>query len=609
MRPRYILHIVILSLTGVFPAHVWGGEDLSLEPITVSGSRIPGPSTIGALTIITGEEIREAPAETLNEIIDLLGGIDLKRRGAGEIQGDLSIRGSSFEQVLVLVDGVPLNDPQTAHHDLDIPFFLTEVEQIEILKGPGSSLYGTDALGGTIQIKTAAPADRLSIRGRLKGGIFSENGEYTWWGGHAGISAPFLHGGATVSVGGDSSAGYREGTDFQVLKISARVRQKFRDTPAELIGGYMDKEFGAQDFYSSYPSWEHTGTLFLRSRVHASAKENFRIKPTLSYRRHTDHFVLDRENPDFYENRHETNSITGSLESIISFTPAGNLAAVLEGNGDRLDSDQLGDHTQATAALGVEYQTPETFCLTVNPSLRTDFHSRLGLIFAPSLGIGYSPVSNTHLRVSAGLSHRAPSFTELYYDSPANLGDPDLKKEQSFSVDGGATIEPRENISLSLAVFRRADWDLIDWARENPEDPWQAQNLGDITTSGAEFSSTVKFLRGIRIRGEYAYLSPQREETGYEFKYSQNYPAHRVTISSWGRPVWKISYFCGFDYQNRNARDDIFLFDLALTLSLSEWKIALVGKNLTDSEYEEIPGLIQPGRYLGTRIDFEWANR
>lgn len=605
----FLISVVCIGGLGAPPVLRGEEEDITLDPVTVTGSRIPGPTTLGSLTVITGEEIRESSAETLLEFLDLLGGIDVTRRGAGEIQGDLSIRGSSFEQVLVLVDGVPLNDPQTAHHDLDFPFLLDEVEQVEILKGPGSSLYGTDALGGTVHVKTITSPGHYSIRGKLHGGIFSENDEYASWGGHLRLSAPFLKGGATLSAGGESSNGYREGTDFRVLKASTRTRQSFSGTPVEIIGGYMDKEFGARDFYAPYPSWEHTDTLFLKTGAHFLPRGSFRLKPVASFRRHTDHFVLDRDNPEFFQSHHETNSAIGILEFLFSLANAGSLAVVMEENGDWMESDQLGDHTQSRTAFGLEYQTPETFPLTVNPSLRTDFHSRLGLILSPSLGVGCNPSRNILLRFSTGLSHRAPSFTELYYASPANQGDPDLESERSFSLNGGASFELNERIALSLALFRRADWDLIDWVRENPEDPWQARNLDDIVTLGTELAATARLPRRLKLKGEYGYLHRQRKVTGLEYKYSQNYPVHRFTTTFWGQPVWKIRHHLVVDYQRRNESDNILLVDLTLSLPAGKFSISLVGKNLADSEYEEIPGLIQPGRYLGMRIGFEWDNK
>ncbi|MCX5866340.1 MAG: TonB-dependent receptor, partial [Proteobacteria bacterium] len=389
-----------------------------LEPVTITGSHIPGAGTLGSVSVIEKEEIEKAPADSISDLLDLQGGIELHRRGGGEIQGDLSIRGSSSEQVLILLDGVPLNDPQTSHHDLDLPIFLNEVERVEILKGPGSSLYGTDALGGVIQIISSPPPNKFTVRGRIQGGIYSRDFYYYDRGGQAQVTLPFAKGGARISAGAETSSGFRPGTDYRLIKSSAEANPEILGRKSNLTVGYLDKEFGAQDFYGSKPGWEpweHTQTFFAKTGINLISDGDFTLKPTISFRRHTDHFVLFRENPERYQNHHLSYTILGTLESLIRTKKAGQLALGLEGAGDWLESSNLGDHSQSRGSLAAEYSSPKKFPWELNSSVRADFHSNQATTISPSLGIGYRPMEKIRLRASSGLSYRSPSFTELYY--------------------------------------------------------------------------------------------------------------------------------------------------------------------------------------------------
>ena len=591
-------------------------KSVQLEPVTVTGSHIPGAGTLGSIDVIEREEIEKAPADSVSDILDLQGGLELHRRGAGEIQGDLSIRGSTSEQVLILLDGVPLNDPQTSHHDLDLPIFLNEVERIEILKGPGSSLYGSDALGGVVQIISSPPPDKFTVRGKIRAGTYSQDLYYHDRGGQAQVTLPFAKGGARISAGVEDSSGFRPGTDYRVIKTSAEANPEILGTKSNLTVGYLDKEFGAQDFYGSNPSWEpweHTGTLFAKTGLDLISDENFTLKPAISFRRHTDHFVLFRDNPERYQNHHLSYTILGTLESLIRTKKTGQLALELEGAGDWLESSNLGDHSQSRSSLAVEYSSPKEFPWELNFSIRADVHSDQATALSPSLGIGYRVLPGLRFKASSGLSYRSPSFTELYYSDPSNQGNPGLKNERSLSVEAGGEYYPAARTFFSLVFLRRYDWNLIDWARLSSADPWQALNLDDITTYGIEASATAGIFPGLNIRGEYGFLTQNRKETGYQYKYSNDFPRHRLTLTFWGKPVKFFSYYLALDSPvvdlTQGKKNEDFrqvLINAAISYNAKMFTFSIEGKDLTNSQYQDIIGVPRPRRYLGASLEFKW---
>ena len=584
-----------------------------LEPVTVTGSHIPGASTLGSVSVIEKEEIEKAPADSVLDILDLQGGVGLQRRGAGEIQGDLSIRGSTSEQVLILLDGVPLNDPQTSHHDLDLPIFLNEVERIEILKGPGSSLYGTDALGGVVQIISSPPPDKLTVRGKIRAGTYSQDLYYHDRGGQAQVTLPFAKGGARISAGVEDSSGFRPGTDYQTIKTSAEANPEILGRKSSLAVGYLDKEFGARDFYTPTPAWEHTQTFFAKTGLDLISRDGFFLQPTISFLRHTDHFVLYRDDPERYQNHHLTYTILGSVKSLVRLRPIGNLALVLEGSGDWLESSNLGDHSQSRGSLGLEYSSPKKYSLELDSSIRADLFSNQATSISPSLGIGYRPTEKIRFRASSGLSYRSPSFTELYYSDLYNKADSNLKSERSFSFEAGGEYCPIPRASLSLVFLRRADWNLIDWVRSSSADPWQARNLSDITSYGIETSVAARLFEGLSFRVEYGFLAREQEETGYQYKYSNDFPRHRFTLSFRGKPVTNFSYYLALenpvvDLTSGKKYEDYqqILIHAALSYTAKMLTLSIEGKNLTNSRYQDIAGVPRPRRYLGAGLEFKW---
>lgn len=149
-------------------------QDLYLhDPIIITASRLSSALTTGIreLIVLSQKEIDILPVESITDLLNFLGGVDLQRRGRGVAQADFSMRGSTFEQVLILIDGVRINDPQTGHHNSDISLTLSDIQRVEILPGHSSSLYGSHGYGGMIHIITVKP-DKNRFQCEFSGGSY-----------------------------------------------------------------------------------------------------------------------------------------------------------------------------------------------------------------------------------------------------------------------------------------------------------------------------------------------------------------------------------------------------------------------------------------------------
>ncbi|MBN2097002.1 MAG: TonB-dependent receptor, partial [Candidatus Omnitrophica bacterium] len=297
----------------------------TLEPIVIT----PTKSLLGLLQdlrqvkIITREKIDELPVHSVAELLHYTLGVDIRQRGSWGIQADVNMRGANFEQVLICLNGLPINDPQTGHHNLDLPVRLADIERIEILPGGGSRLYGAGAFAGTINIITKSPAGS-QIEVETSGGSFGLNAQ--------GLSANFPLGNFQnrFSFAREESSGWRSETDFTAKNLSLNTQSSFSWGELGYLFGWTKKDFGADSFYSNFytQEQEHTDTRFFNLKT-LIKNQILALQSDLYFRRHTDHFLLDRTRPGWQENYHTSYSSGLDLDALKTFD-FGSLLAGLE---------------------------------------------------------------------------------------------------------------------------------------------------------------------------------------------------------------------------------------------------------------------------------------
>ena len=591
----------ILSLLQAIFLQSEGTRLYIFEPLIVTASKIPTTSLGTNRNIITIEqkEIENSPASSLVDLLKNISGTNITQKGPEGIQADISTEGGTFEQTLILIDGIKVNDPQTAHHNLNLPVQLEDIERIEILKGPGTRLYGAGAFSGVINIITKKEEKKEL---KLKAII----GDYELLNGFFSLSQPLGFFRNYLSISGKNSAGYRYNTDFNVWNIFFKSNINSQKTRGEISLGYNDKKFGASYFYSDiYPNTrEETKTAFIKGSIDIN-----NVNTAFYWRQHKDYYILDHENPELYINDDITYLYGVILQSSISYT-AGTTAVGLELGQEKNNSTALGNHSRAKSRFFFEHKLPTLKKLTVTFGSSLFYYSDWDWYFYPGIDIGLKINKKAYLYASIERAFRIPSYTELYINSPANIGNTDLLPETGTSFETGFKII-RGSILTNINTFIRKEKNTIDWIRVNQGDPWSATNVGEITIKGLDISSTFKSIarkyKNIPVPGitlGYTFSDINKSEDPLQYKYLLNYPKHKFTfnvdydLSSNLKQVWKGRYEV---FENS---DEHFILDTSIFLEIKNSEFFIDITNLLDTEYTQAGWIPMPGRWAkaGIRI-------
>jgi iron complex outermembrane receptor protein len=368
-----------------------------------------------------------------------------------------------------------------------------------------------------------------------------------------------------------------------------------------LMLGYGDKPFGANQFYGNFDSWERTKSWWGGLKQDLGERQEF----DFGYRRHTDEFILLRDDPSVYENNHADDSWQVALRRK---QPLGQNATLFyggEGFYDSIHSNNLGQHERSRGAIYLDYDMRAFGRLSFSAGARQEFYDGYSSQFTPTVSAGLWIKAGWKLKGSASRAFRLPSYTDLYYSDPANLGNPNLKPETAWSYEGGLLWDRGGRYKAEVTVFERREQNDIDYVRSSATAPWQAANLENVNFTGIETSLEVRLPR--RQRLEFAYTGlhgVQQARDGLESKYVFNYPVDDGVVS------WQAilpGHFIarsrvGVTY--RYARDAYALWDLDLAREFSHGAARLGLSNLTDAEYQEIEGVAMPGRSVVFGLEF-----
>ena len=555
------------------------------QEVIVTATAAPvAPEWIGrTVVVLTAEELSKIGIHVLADALRLAPGVDVRARGPLDIQSDFSIRGATFGQQLVLIDGRRLNDSQSGHHNGDFPAVPAGIERVEIVTGPGSAVHGADALGGTINVVTR--------RGAHTTGSFSA-GEHGLVAGALSAQGPRVPLGLTVSAFGSRSAGFESGREFAQGGASVR-------TPIwrgwQFDARHISKAFGALNFYGPSPSKEWTDQTLVTGgwrRVSGGWTPSAEI----TWRNHGDHFRWDRNRPGFAENRHRTNAVSADAR-VQRDGDTGRRVTIGGGaGGDWVRSSNLGDHEYGRGHVFAEVQQPVTTRALVTAGLRADSYSGFGSSLNPSVAAVIQVTPAVRLRSSVARAFRVPTFTELYYTDPSNLGSPDLVAEHGWSFDGGLQID-RGRWSASVSPFVRWDSNVIDWLRASSAERWRTTNVRDVTTRGVDLSTGWRqpggFLRAY-VSTLYVDAPAVTQLSKYVLEYARHSAGGAVGVTL------PASFRLGgtVDYRNRLDGQRYTLVGLRVGYALRAGEIFVSASNLLNERYREIAGVNMPGRWV-----------
>ena len=556
------------------------------ETVIVTGTYEPAPLQASDRTVNV-IDTGESPLLFRNwaDALRLDPSVDLQQRAPGT-QADLSIRGSSFGQTLVLVDGIRINDAQSGHHNLDLPIPFESVERIEVLHGSGSTSYGADAVGGAVNFITARPVQSEFRIGAAAGnyGGNSQNGSAALLGSNWSEQLAFTR---------DFSSGFMPDRDYRNFAASSETRFKSALGNGNLLLGLSDRPFGANQFYGNFNSWERTKGWFLAASQQIASSTQL----VFAYRRHTDEFILLRDHPEVYENNHITQSWQGAIRARYKISENNRLYYGTEIFEDAIDSNNLGSHSRTRGAGYVDFDARALRRWSVSGGMREEFFSGSLTQFTPELTTGFAISSSLRLKGSISRAFRLPSYTDLYYHDPANVGNPNLRPETAVGYEGGVEWTSGSRWAGSATVFQRREHDVIDYVRANSASLWQAVNIEDINFTGFEGVMRARLANSQSLALAYTGLyGAQQSLAGLQSQYVFNYPTNQVTANWLGSMPHAINFRVRAGMTQRYRTDPYPLVEMALTRDFHRAQPYAQISNLTNTGYEEIQGVRMPGR-------------
>jgi len=607
---KYLLVILGFSALLFWGKSVFAKDSLKVfqaKDMVVTASRTPvtADNVARSISIISSEEIKAAPVHSLQDMLLYVEGVNLQRRGPLGTQADVSVRGGTFEQTLILIDGNKVSDPQTGHHNLNLPISLEDVERIEVLRGAASRLFGPNAFGGVINIITRSHSEP-ELRAEFAGG---ENG---YMSGTASLSLPTKNYAQQFSLTRQISDGYRYNTDFEQTSASYKSSLSLGQDALNFFGGYVDKAFGANQYYSAnYPDqWEQTRTSYLSfdgQFALPSLGEQAVLTPKAYWRHNEDEFLLKRYDPSFYRNFHKTDVYGGELQLGFS-SGLGKTTIGVEAGREVIKSSNLGNHARERGGLFLEDQLAFGKRFTIIAGAAFYLYSDWKPQILPAFDASYQLTENARIYGSVGKSFRIPTYTDLYYHDPISVSNPNLQPEKAWTYETGVAWQ-NSVWDASLATFYRDGKNLIDWAKQVDEEKWQVRNVADVGTFGLEFSSSLN-IKSLLSKSpissaklSYAFLNSGKRIGQMQSRYVFNYLKHQIIFGLMHEWFAGIRQSWSVRYEERKAQADGYaLVDTKLSwkTNAKDWQmeIYLEATNLFNKTYYEVQPVPMPGRWI-----------
>ena len=355
----------------------------------------------------------------------------------------------------------------------------------------------------------------------------------------------------------------------------------------------MDHPFGADGFYGAYNSCENTKTWFASLRQALGGK----TEASFSFRRHSDLFVLYRDRPEVFTNHHAVESYQAALRRKEKLSDNASLHYGVEGYHDSIVSNNLGNHARGRAAGYASLDIHALHRFSFSMGAREEVYRSVSGQFSPSVSAGVWLSQRFKLRAGVSRSFRIPSYTDLYYHDPANLGSPDLRPERAWSYEGALDWNAGGKLRGEVVVFHRREVDGIDYFRRSLTDIWRATNIQKLHFTGVEASVSAKVAARQQIDLRYTGLHGVQDALAGAFsKYAFNYPSQSA-LAAWNVSLpWGLSARTRVGAIQRLARDPYGLWDAYLAYNRGRVRPFLQFTNLTSTVYEEIQGVRMPKR-------------
>lgn len=617
--------------------------DVEMQEVEVTASRVPLTLNQAArtVTVLDRKAIAAAPVQSVNDLLKYVIGVDVRQRGDLGIQTDISIRGGTFDQITLLLNGVNICDPQTGHNAADFPVDLNDIERIEILEGPAGRVYGTSSLLGAINIVT-----KTDTQSHLAAQV--EGGSYGLIGGGARFN--YTKGKVSNQLSGslNRSDGATDNSDFKTQRAFYQGAFTHEQVDVKWQAGYSNKDYGANTFYSAkYANqFEHTRKYF--ASVQAETKGILHLLPSVYWTQADDRFELIRGDESKVPfNYHRTTTYGVNLNSYFT-SSLGKTAFGTEVRNEDVISTVLGEplkkpenisHSERLYDKGrnrthISFHAEHTLLLsqftlsagviaTMNTDWDKEFH------FFPGIDASYWFSQNLKAYASWSTSLRMPTFTELYYSTnETHQGNKDLTPEKMQAYEVGLKyLTP--GIQTTLSVYHHRGKDLIDWVRPVDESIYYSMNHTRINTTGVEVSSLFNLKELVNrnfpftsLYIGYSYINrDKKENTAYESLYALEYLRHKF-VARLDHKIWKqLTASWAFRWQERMGHymdysdntDGVqhtyrpySLLDVKVQWTAPAYQLYVEANNLFNKTYYDHGNIPQPGIWVRGGISYRF---
>ena len=558
----------------------------SLDSVTIESTRIdlPFKENSRTISIITAEVIEDSPATNLAELLQQEAGIDIRRQGIYGMQADLYIRGGSFDQTLLLIDGIKVEDPQTGHHTLNIALPLEVIKRIEIIKGPAARIFGQNAFTGAINIVTKTNGD-------LKNNVGFQLGSYNQQHATATLGKSLDNTNVMGHASINSSEGYRYNTDFQNQNYFLKSSFNTKTTPIDVIATFSERKFGGNQFYAIDAKEQYEETQSSLVGISTIIKRgDLKISPQLYWKRNQDMYLYIRNNPSVYRNLHISNKvgiqINSSYSSSFGVTGFGIDVAKV-----KMNSNRLGNRERWMGNFFLEHRfSLLDNKLDVTPGVAVNYFSEFDFNAFPGIDLGYRINDSFRVYANAGYTYRVPTYNDLYYVGRQDIGNENLVPERAISEEIGLKYFG-DKLTASVAFFNRDSDNLIDYTKENEDDKWQSNNLKRLNSNGIEAQLSSPFKLGQYTQSlslGYTYLNEDLGTVKSNFsKYVINSLNQHLTANIKTQFSKNFSQSVVYKFADRANGENYSVVDVQLKLMINTLELTLTGNNIFNASYIE----------------------
>ena len=562
-------------------------EIQALDTVLIKSTRIDLPFKENARTIqvISAEFIKNSAATNVADLLQQVAGVDIRRRGTAGSQADLYIRGGGFDQTLLLIDGIKMDDAQTGHHTMNAALPIEVIERIEIIKGPAARVFGQNAFTGAINIVTKSTLTNTTSVNIEAGSFGQLNGSVT-------VGKAFENSSLIAHVGILTSDGYRHNSDYENKNYLLKGVFNKKEQPIELIATFFDKKFGANGFYASATATEQyeetQSSLFGASTTFRT--EKFKITPRVYWKRGQDEYVYIRDNPSVYRNLHITNKVgvetNASYTSDIGITGFGvDISRVF------ISSNNLGKRNRTMANLFLEHRFKLADSkIDITPGVAVTYFSDFKFHAFPGLDIGFKLSDNLKAYGNLGVTYRIPTYTDLYYNDRSTIGNSNLKPEEAFAQEIGLKFNSGRFTS-SVAIFNRDADNLIDFIRPDVTSKYEATNIAKVNTKGFELNTETRFKLNKfnqTLSFGYNYLNDDILDQNKDLsRYSLNTLKHQFITRFESKLFKNVRQNIIYKHAERTIGTSYNVWDASLIVAVNTFNFTVTANNIFNAEYIE----------------------